>query len=108
MRKFGRDLAGARVIWVSAVIGYEARDLSVAIRAALGIDRPWRAVLVGVGNLAPCVACVIRASGLRGSKSSDCSTRTPTKVGQVVEGLEVESVDRLESRLTAFERSWVS
>ena len=33
-------------------IGYDARDLAAAIRAALGINRTWRAVLVGVGNLA--------------------------------------------------------
>ena len=33
-------------------IGYDAKDLAAAIRSALGIDRTWRAVLVGVGNLA--------------------------------------------------------
>src|SRR5207248_6416509 len=33
-------------------IGYDAHELAAAIRAALGIDRTWRAILVGVGNLA--------------------------------------------------------
>jgi redox-sensing transcriptional repressor len=33
-------------------IGYDAKALAAAIREALGIDRTWSAVLVGVGNLA--------------------------------------------------------
>src|SRR5437660_12600324 len=33
-------------------IGYLIGDLVAALRRRLGIDRPWPAVLVGVGNLA--------------------------------------------------------
>src|SRR3954451_10798184 len=33
-------------------IGYLIADLVAALRRRLGIDRPWPAVLVGVGNLA--------------------------------------------------------
>ena len=33
-------------------IGYDVGELIAAIRSTLGIDRPWCAVLVGVGNLA--------------------------------------------------------
>src|SRR5262249_48349000 len=43
-------------------IGYEARELATAIRAALGIGRTWRAVLVGVGNLA---RALLRYRGFR-------------------------------------------
>src|SRR3954469_7593150 len=33
-------------------IGYDVGELIQAIRAALGIDRPWAVAVVGVGNLA--------------------------------------------------------
>src|SRR5262249_3096048 len=33
-------------------VGYPAQELIAAIRHVLGLDREWRAVLVGVGNLA--------------------------------------------------------
>jgi redox-sensing transcriptional repressor len=59
-------------------LGYDARDLAAAIRTALGIDRTWRAVLIGVGNLA---------------------REDPAKIGQTVEGLEVEPVERLVPRV---------
>jgi redox-sensing transcriptional repressor len=81
-------------------IGYEARDLTAAIRAALGIDRTWRAVLVGVGNLA---RALLRYQGFRaqGFDIVGLFDADPTKVGQVVEGLEVEPVSRLQERVSA-------
>jgi redox-sensing transcriptional repressor len=81
-------------------IGYEARDLSTAIRAALGIDRTWRAVLVGVGNLA---RALLRYQGFRaqGFEIVGLFDADPAKVGQAVDGLEVESVARLQERVTA-------
>src|SRR5688572_11787442 len=33
-------------------IGYPAQELIAALRTKLGIDKPWSAVVVGVGNLA--------------------------------------------------------
>src|SRR5438128_7184150 len=33
-------------------VGYQAEELASAIRRALGLDREWAVVLVGVGNLA--------------------------------------------------------
>jgi len=75
-------------------IGYEPRDLAVAIRAALGIDRTWLAVLVGVGNLA---RALLRYQGFRaqGFEIVGLFDADPTKVGTVVEGLRVEPVTRL-------------
>jgi len=78
-------------------IGYEAEGLATAIRSALGINRTWRAVLVGVGNLA---RALLRYQGFRaqgfevvGLFDSDIS-----KVGQTVEGLIVESATHLGER----------
>jgi redox-sensing transcriptional repressor len=81
-------------------IGYEARDLAAAIRSALGIDRTWRAVLVGVGNLA---RALLRYQGFRaqGFEIVGLFDADAAKVGQVVEGLEVEPVDRLQERVNA-------
>ena len=74
-------------------IGYDARELANAIRAALGIDRAWRAVLVGVGNLA---RALLRYQGFRaqGFEIVGLFDSDPSKIGQVVEGLVVDSVDR--------------
>jgi redox-sensing transcriptional repressor len=79
-------------------IGYEARDLAAAIRAALGIDRTWRAVLVGVGNLA---RALLRYQGFRaqGFEIVGLFDADPAKVGQVVEGLTVEAGANLAERI---------
>ena len=79
-------------------IGYEAKDLAHAIRAALGINRPWRAVLVGVGNLA---RALLRYQGFhsQGFEIVGLFDSDPTKVGQVFEGLSVEPVGALRDRV---------
>lgn len=79
-------------------IGYDARDLTAAIRTALGIDRTWKAVLVGVGNLA---RALLRYRGFRaqGFSITGLFDADPGKVGQVVEGLTVEPVGRLGERV---------
>src|SRR3954470_9937971 len=56
-----RDLAALGHLGQRGV-GYDARELASAIRAALGIDRQWRAVLVGVGNLG---RALLRYQGFR-------------------------------------------
>jgi redox-sensing transcriptional repressor len=78
-------------------IGYEARELTAAIRAALGIDRTWPAVLVGVGNLA---RALLRYRGFRaqGFDIVGLFDADPAKVGQRIEGVVVESVSNLGSR----------
>jgi redox-sensing transcriptional repressor len=81
-------------------IGYDARELAAAIRAALGINRTWRAVLVGVGNLA---RALLRYQGFRaqGFEIVGLFDIDPSKVGQQVEGLQVEPVARLAERVGA-------
>ena len=78
-------------------VGYDARGLADAIRRALGVDRPWPAVLVGVGNLARALlkSRAFTAGDLRVVALFDSD---PAKVGQRVAGLEVEAAARLAAR----------
>lgn len=83
-------------------IGYDSRELSNAIRSALGINRIWRAVLVGVGNLA---RALLRYQGFRaqGFEIVGLFDADVAKLGQVVEGLEVESIAKLGTRIEALQ-----
>jgi redox-sensing transcriptional repressor len=75
-------------------VGYATRELIAAIRQALGIDREWSVVLVGVGNLA---RALLRYRGFqqRGFRIVALFDADPTKVGQRVDGLEVLPPERL-------------
>ncbi len=92
-----RDLAAVGSLGQRGA-GYDPPELAAAIRAALGIDRRWRAVLVGVGNLA---RALLRYRGFRaqGFEVVGLFDADPGKVGQRVEGLEVEPADRLGRRV---------
>ena len=94
-----RDLAALGHLGQRGV-GYDARELASAIRAALGIDRQWRAVLVGVGNLG---RALLRYQGFRaqGFEIVGLFDSDPAKVGTVVEGLTVESISVLTERVAA-------
>lgn len=69
-------------------IGYPTEELIVAIRRALGLDREWAVVLVGVGNLA---RALLRYRGFKeqGFRIVALFDADPTKIGQCVEGLKV-------------------
>jgi len=75
-------------------IGYDVTDLIAAIRSALGIDRVWIGVLVGVGNLA---RALLRYQGFaeRGFRIAALFDIDPGKIGQYVEGLVIQPLDRL-------------
>jgi redox-sensing transcriptional repressor len=75
-------------------VGYDAPELIAAIRHALGIDREWRAALVGVGNLA---RALLRYHGFadRGFRIVALFDADPAKVGQRVDGLEIHSPDEM-------------
>jgi redox-sensing transcriptional repressor len=94
-----RDLAALGHLGQRGV-GYEAKELAAAIRTALGIDRPWRAVLVGVGNLGRALLKYqgFRAQGFDVVALFDCDA---AKVGQEVEGLRVEPVSAMAERVAA-------
>lgn len=75
-------------------IGYTVSELIGAIRRALGIDRDWRAVLIGVGNLA---RALMRYRGFQqqGFRVVALCDNDPSKVGQTVEDLVVLGLDDL-------------
>jgi redox-sensing transcriptional repressor len=81
-------------------VGYATQELSAAIRRALGIDREWAVVLVGVGNLA---RALLRYRGFqqRGFRIVALFDADPAKVGQRVDGLEVYPPERLASVIAA-------
>ena len=81
-------------------IGYKVQDLVAAIREALGINREWRAILVGVGNLA---RALLRYQGFReqGFQIVGLFDSDPTKIGQRVEGLPVAPLHDLKKQVAA-------
>jgi redox-sensing transcriptional repressor len=75
-------------------IGYPTRELVLAIRRTLGIDRDWAVALVGVGNLA---RALLRYRGFRqqGFRIVALFDADPAKIGQRVEGLEIHPPGRI-------------
>ena len=92
-----RDLASLGHLGQRGV-GYDAAGLARAIRKTLGIDREWRACLVGVGNLA---RALLRHRGFRdqGFHVVALFDTDPAKVGLAVEGLTVEPLAALPARV---------
>jgi redox-sensing transcriptional repressor len=81
-------------------IGYLIQDLTAALRHRLGIDRPWPAVLVGVGNLA---RALLRYRGFQrqGFTFVALFDSDPTKVGHEVDGLPVHPPERMAEVIAA-------
>jgi redox-sensing transcriptional repressor len=75
-------------------IGYSTAELIAAIRKALGIDREWKAVMVGVGNLA---RALIRYRGFQqqGFRLAALCDVDPSKIGEKIEGLVVQPLAEL-------------
>jgi len=96
-----RDLAALGHLGQRGV-GYDARELANAIRVALGINRAWRAVLIGVGNLG---RALLKYQGFRaqGFEIVGLFDSDPTKVGQEVEGLTIEPLAAVGSRVPALQ-----
>jgi redox-sensing transcriptional repressor len=96
-----RDLAALGHLGQRGV-GYDARELANAIRTALGIDRSWKAILVGVGNLG---RALLKYQGFRaqGFEIVGLFDSDSAKVGQEVEGLIVEPVSALTERVAALQ-----
>lgn len=88
-----RDLAALGHLGQRGV-GYDAVALRAAIKRKLGIDRRWRAVLVGVGNLA---RALLRHRGFaeQGFDIVGLFDADEAKVGRVIDGLTVEPVSAL-------------
>ncbi len=96
-----RDLAALGHLGQRGV-GYDPRELAQAIRTALGIDRQWRAVLVGVGNLG---RALLKYQGFRaqGFEIVGLFDSDPAKLDQEIEGLRVEPVEHLTARTAALQ-----
>lgn len=77
-----------------AGIGYPTLELIAALRRRLGIDREWNVVVVGVGNLA---RALLRYRGFQdqGFRFVALFDADDSKIGQEVEGLEINSMTRL-------------
>jgi redox-sensing transcriptional repressor len=75
-------------------IGYPAQELMAALRTCLGINRPWAAVVVGVGNLA---RALLRYRGFekQGFSFVALFDADPAKAGQIVDGLEIYPPERM-------------
>lgn len=94
-----RDLAALGHLGLRG-IGYEVGGLATAIRRTLGIDRPWKAVLVGVGNLA---RALLRYRGFteHGFEIVGLFDADPAKIGQVVGTLRIEPLSQLKEQVPA-------
>lgn len=75
-------------------VGYNVDSLITAIKNSLGVDREWRMVLVGVGNLGRALLnhSDFRARGFNIIGIFDCD---PFKIGLVLNGMEVRCSDEL-------------
>src|SRR5947209_3289256 len=75
-------------------IGYPAQELMAALRVRLGIDRPWSAVVVGVGNLA---RALLRYRGFekQGFRFVALFDADAGKVGETVDGLQIHAVESM-------------
>ena len=69
--------------------------MAAAIRRTLGIDRPWKAVLVGVGNLA---RALLRYRGFadHGFEIVGLFDSDPRKIGELVARLRIEPLTHLQ------------
>jgi redox-sensing transcriptional repressor len=81
-------------------IGYPTQELIVALRRRLGIDREWKVVVVGIGNLA---RALLRYRGFQdqGFRFVALFDADASKIGQAVEGLEVLPMEKLPQMVQA-------
>lgn len=81
-------------------VGYNVAHLIEAIKVSLGVDRVWRAALVGVGNLGRALLHYgeFKARGFHIVGAFDCD---PFKIGEHVYGLEVTCTSHLKAAVVA-------
>src|SRR5205085_4223032 len=75
-------------------VGYDVAYLIHQVRRELGLSQPWPIVLAGVGNLGHALANY-RGFPERGFRIAALVDADPLKVGEVVGGLPIRSVDAL-------------
>ena len=81
-------------------VGYPTQEVIAALRRKLGIDREWRVVVVGVGNLA---RALLRYRGFQeqGFRIVALFDADGGKVGQRVDDLEIRSPDTMPAVIAA-------
>lgn len=94
-----KDLAGLGTLGQPG-IGYRTEELSGAIRRLLGVDRGWKAALVGVGNLGRALLGY-RGFSQRGFQLVALFDLDPSKVGIDVEGLLIHPSEAISSIIPA-------
>lgn len=72
-------------------LGYNVEHLRASIRAILGLDRRWRVVLVGAGNVGSALAAY-RGFREQGFEIVAVFDRDPERIGASVGGLVVQDV----------------
>ncbi len=79
-------------------VGYHVKNLIASISNALGVDRQWNTVLVGVGNLGRALLNhkEFKLRGFHIVGAFDCD---PFKIGEEISGLEVVCTKRLKERI---------
>ena len=79
-------------------VGYNVKDLHAQIIKILGLGNEWNVALIGLGNLGLALSTYqgFRERGFNITSIFDCD---PKKVGMVIDGIEVYSVDRMEEIL---------
>lgn len=79
-------------------VGYHVTSLIEAIKVSLGVNREWKAVLVGVGNLGRALLHYeeFKHRGFHIIGAYDCD---PFKIGEQVYGLEVSCTSKLKDEV---------
>lgn len=79
-------------------VGYNIDELISVLRRILGVDKDWPLVLVGLGNLG---RALLRYRGFRSRRFRIVALydNDPKKIGQVHEGMSVESIEALPQSL---------
>ncbi len=77
-------------------LGYHIGELKHNLERILGLKQDWEVALVGVGNLGSALIAY-KGFGARGFKISLAFDASPAKVGQAIQEVEIEGMERLVS-----------
>lgn len=81
-------------------VGYRCDELIRAMRDILGTNHPWSVAMVGVGNLGQALLGY-RGFGRQNFSIAAAFDADPAKVGQVIQGIRIQSLDELADTIRA-------
>ncbi|NCC81143.1 MAG: redox-sensing transcriptional repressor Rex [Clostridia bacterium] len=79
-------------------VGYNVADLNRNIKEILGLNREWKAVIVGMGNLGRALA-YYHGFAARGFRIIGLFDNNPSKKGEKINNLEIQDASELENFL---------